>query len=119
MSGSLKWFEYQTDLGDSFGVLMDESNGEIVGNIDITSDDQVDYALPRILRPRRALYRSLDNTISRSIILSTAAQLTTVPATAVFGIEGGAIDLVLSRTVGEIRPRIIAGDTGQTDGDDS
>lgn len=119
MAGSIKWFVYTTDAGDDFGVRMDESNGELVGNIDVGATGAPSYALPKNIRPRVARYRSLDGNYQRNIVVSTVAQLDTLAATITINVIGGTVDLVLSRTVGEVTERIVGTDTGLNDGDDT
>jgi len=120
MAGSVKWFEYSTQSGDTFAVLMDESNGEAVGNPDYTPTSTATYALPRNVRPRHAIYRSADGNSQRKIIVSdNAANAGTLPATIDFNDgNGGTVTCSLSQFVGEeYRPIPSAEDTGLTDGD--
>lgn len=122
MAGSLKWFQYTTDNGDDFGIYMDESNGEVVGNADFAPlvSDSVIYALPRNVKPRTALYRSIDGKVSRRIpVTDPAASIATLaPSFTVAAIDGNAsqqLNLTLFR--GEEVKRIVGFDTGLDDGD--
>jgi hypothetical protein len=124
MAGSLKWFEYTTDSGDSFGLYMDESNGEAVGNTDFAplESDDVIYAIPRNVQPRSALYRSIDGKVSRRIaVTDPAATIATLPnAITVAAIDGNpAYQLNLQSFRGEEIKRITGFDSGQDDGDAS
>lgn len=118
MAGSLKWFKYESDNGDTFGVFMDESNGEAVGNDDFVTGDYlvVRYAIPRNLEPRYALYRSQDGRQTARIVLTDpAASVANLPAqiTLFNGVNAN-----LVRVVGEvIAPIPIHLDTGLNDGD--
>ena len=118
MAGSLKWFKYTTNDGDTFGVFMDESNGEAVGNADFGPADAgvVTYALPRNVQPRRASYRTSDGTQAVNVIVtSPTATVGTLPSTITLfsGATAG-----LTQFTGEIyRPIPIDVDTGLTDGD--
>lgn len=120
MSGSLKFFKYTTNTGDTFAVLMDESNGESVGNSDFGPTDagNIVYMLPRNVVPRRATYRSLDGKESASIIVtSSTANAGNVPANITLG---SGTTAYLTQFVGELfRPIPTDVDTGLTDGDNT
>lgn len=122
MAGSLKWFEYTTNSGDTFGIYMDESNGEVVGNPDFAPlvSDAVIYALPRNVKPRTALYRSIDGKTSRRIPVSDpAASIATLPASfTVAAIDTNpAQQLNLTLFRGEEVRRLTGFDTGLDDSD--
>lgn len=124
MAGSLKWFQYTTNSGDNFGLYMDESNGEVVGNADFAPlvSDAVIYALPRNVQPRTALYRSTDGRVSRRIaVTDPAATIATLPASfTVAAIDGNpAYQLNLQSFRGEEIKRIVGFDSGLDDGDAS
>lgn len=118
MSGSLKHFKYTTDSGDTFAVLMDESNGEEVSNADFTPTDAgvITYFLPRNVKPRTATYRSIAGTEAANIIVcSNTATVATLPASITLG-SGTTANL--TQFVGEIvRPVPTDVDTGLNDGD--
>lgn len=123
MAGSLKWFQYTTDTGVDFGVFMDESNGEAVGNTDWTASSAGLFKLPKNVKPRYARYVSADGTRAANIIVTdNTASVTTLPSTIDFDVAGRAapVQLTLSEFVGE-RIRLIprADDTGLNDGDDT
>ena len=119
MAGSLKWFKYTTDDGDNFGVLMDESNGEAVGNADFVVGDYltVKYAIPRNIEPRYALYRTQDGRQTAKIIVTNpAASLANVPEQIL--LYDGTTNATLTRLVGEVvSPIPVHLDTGLNDGD--
>lgn len=122
MAGSLKWFQYTTDSGDSFGVKMDESNGELVGNPDFEAADQdvIIYALPKNVKPRTALYRSADARVSRRIIVCDPAQnITTLTSSFVVPAQDNnpAFTMQLQSLKGEEIKRITSVDTGLDDAD--
>lgn len=121
MAGSLKWFLYTRSGGATFGVRMDESNGEAIGNTDVTDADLPLEELPKGLKPRYVLYRSADGLTTRRIIVTgNNIDLTDLPATITVAspIVGAAGILLLRQSlVGEVQKPVIAIDTAQLDGD--
>lgn len=121
MAGSLKWFKYTTSGGDSFGIKMDESNGEAIGNTDVVDADLPLQQLPKNIIPRYVLYRSADGLTTRRIpVTANNVDITDLAATiTVASPIVGAAGIVLNRQslVGEIQRPVIAVDTAQTDGD--
>jgi len=121
MAGSLKWFKYAIAGGTEYGIRMDESNGEAIGNLDVTDADLPLAELPKGIKPRYVLYRSADGLTTRRIPVSgNETDLTDLPATITVAspIVGGA-GIVLNRQslVGEVQRPVIAIDTAQQDGD--
>jgi len=121
MAGSLKWFKYTTGGGVNYGIRMDESNGEAVGNTDVVAADLPLVEKPRGLTPRYVLYRSTDGLTTRKIpVTANNVDLTDLPATIDVAnpvIGGAAITLNRQSLIGEIQRSVIAVDTAQTDGD--
>lgn len=121
MAGSLKWFLYTIQGGGQFGIRMDESNGEAIGNTDVTDADLPLAALPRTIIPRYVLYRSADGLTTRRIpVTGNTIDIADLPATiTVASPIVAAAGIVLNRQslVGEIQRPVIAVDTAQTDGD--
>lgn len=120
MAGSLKFFPYITDLGDSFGLFADESNMEAVGAADYTGTPLIEYQLPRNIRPRYAVYSNAAKTRNISVPIQTQADYNGLAAahpTIDDPIDGGET-LTLTRRVPErMRQMPIAADTGLDDGD--
>jgi hypothetical protein len=118
MAGSLKHFKYTTDSGDTFAVLMDESNGEAMSNADFGGGDEgvIVYFLPRNVKPRTATYRTIAGSESATIIVtSSAANASSVPSTITLA-SGSTANL--TQFVGEVlRPVPTSVDTGLNDGD--
>lgn len=119
MAGSLKWFKYETDFGQTFGVKMDESNGEAVGNPDFEASDTlvVRNALPRNVKPRYATYRTADGRQSANVIVCDPdASLASLPAQIL--LFDGTTNAALTRFTGEVYSPIPNHvDTGLNDGD--
>jgi hypothetical protein len=120
MAGSRKFFIYTTDSGDDFAMDMDESNGEAVGNIDLTPGNIVPYKVPGNIKKRYSIYRSIDGFTSRKIYHSTAATAAAAPATiTVIDFQAGTtIDLNRTSYRGESQQfQPVAADTALLDGD--
>lgn len=121
MAGSLKFFKYTTSGGTDFAIKMDESNGEAIGNTDLTDADLPINELPRNIIPRYVLYRSSDGLTTRKIPWTdNGGDLTDLPATITVPspVVGGAnITLNRQSLIGEIQRPVVSVDTGQQDGD--
>lgn len=122
MAGSKKYFAYETDGGDIFAILADESNTESVNGStnDLLANATVKYWLPKNLKPRRAVYSNAAGTRQISCICLTQ--------TIYNGVQGavpsitdpitGVGTLTLTRLEPErIRLLPIGEDTGLDDGD--
>lgn len=75
MTGSMKWFIYQTDTNDQFAIHLDESNTEQVnqGVGDLPEGSAIEYAVPRNVSPRFAIYADDDLNVVRKCIVLTVA----------------------------------------------
>lgn len=116
MAGSLKWFFYTSDRGQQFGIFMDESNGNAVGNADVTGGVSAAYGLPRSIVPRKAIYKSQDLKITRSIPLSLPTAAPPAGIAVINGQTGSSVNLNLISIRGEKERRVVGFDTGQDDG---
>lgn len=122
MAGSLKYFVYTTSGGSTYPIRMDESNGEAVGNSDLTdSSTLTGQGLPRNISPRYALYRSLDGLTTRKIpVTANNVDLEDLPAsfTVASPVVGGTdITVYRQSLAGEVQRAALPADTGLTDGD--
>lgn len=121
MAGSKKWFVYTDDLAREWAINMDESNGEAVSNPDYTDTDlTILDELPRNIKPRIAIYRSLDARFTRRIVVCDGTEtVLTLPGTiTVQDGSGGTVSAILTTFQGEKRTRIpFDTDTGINDGD--
>lgn len=122
MAGSLKYFVYTTNGGSTYPIRADESNGEAIGNSDLTDASTLTgQALPRNITPRYALYRSSDGLTTRKVpVTANNVDLEDLPssfevASPVVG--GSPITVFRQSLVGEIQRAAIPADTGLTDGD--
>lgn len=117
MAGSIKYFEYTTDAGDSFALKADESNTELGGRgIDFGNASTIIYELPRNVKPRYALYRSPDGNVTRKAYICDVSA-TPANTTIVDPVSGLTLNLV-SINAEEIRIPVGL-DTGLIDGDAS
>lgn len=120
MSGSLKYFRYQSDNGQTYGIKADESNGEAIGNADLTAADVGVTGLPRNIRERFAVYRSADGKYTRKIpVCQRARPNSDLPASISIdpGDAAGNVTVFLAYTRGERETVITPVDSGLDDGD--
>ena len=121
MAGSKKYVRYQTDIGDMFFMVVDESNHEAVNG---TSQDfipadvgVIKYGLPRSVQPRYAVYgtgfRRLKVAVSEIDTYNTLES--TVPTIADPLTSGQTLTLISKTPERRVIPR--PDDTGLNDGD--
>ena len=113
MSGSIRWFPYETDAGDDFAIKADESNTEAV-NSGVGTPSSL-FALPRNVKPRHGIYRSADGLTSRKVYFVSQDNYNSVTVGSTITVNG--ITLFLTRKVGEVISAAQTIDTGLTDGD--
>lgn len=120
MVGSRKYFVYTDDRGEDFAVNLDESNVEAVNGAiqDFPDTPPTVYELPRNIKPRTLVYKSVDGTITKRVVALTEAIYNGAPtnlASVAFP------DLGASLRLKEVVPERIRApfgyDTGQQDGD--
>lgn len=123
MAGSNKWFIYTTDEGTSFALKLDESNTEAVNGAvqDFLNNSTVQFALPRNVKPRYAVYSTPDKKRNIKCVALTPTIYAAIPTTVLTIPDpiAGSGNLNLSR----VRPEEISlpfgVDTGLDDGDAS
>ena len=117
MSGSMKWFEYTTDLGQTFNIRLDESNTEAVNGAtgDTGEPPASIFALPRNVKPRHLIYVSADGLYTRKIVALTPATYAAAPPNIAAAASVPALNL--RRTRGESINAAFGFDTGLLDGD--
>jgi len=118
MAGSLKFFRYVADDGQTFAALRDESNVEAVnpgvGGI-ITPAEK--YKIPSNLKPRSAVYVSNDGRIRRDIIVLNPTVFAALDATTPITDQVSGESLRLKFTKGERVTLPSLSDTALNDGD--
>lgn len=118
MAGSLKYFRYLANGGETFAVQRDESNVEAVNTgagIAVTPAEK--YKLPSNVSPRSATYVSLDGLVRRKIIVLSPTIFNALDATAPITDQTSGKTLFLKFTEGEKLTLPTLGDTGLLDGD--
>lgn len=115
MAGSMRWFTYTADSGDTFALFADESNTENANPGAGIVGPAIIYSIPRNLKPRYAVYQSADGRVTRKCYCLTVAALAAVPGGFTDTVSGE--DLTLRYTRGEAvrRPQLV--DSGLNDGD--
>ena len=130
MAGSLKYFKYTTDLGETFAILADESNIENIvvsdAGVDIGLADigNIPYTVPGNVKPRYARYISTTTSRVRRIVVPTQAIAqalvsgdSLVALRTFSDVELGETFQFQGLTPERIRPVVIYQDTGLDDGD--
>ncbi len=56
MAGSMRAYDYVTDAGTTFGLRMDRTNADAIGNTP-TGDNVFRHGIPRDIKPRTAIYK--------------------------------------------------------------
>ncbi len=118
MAGSLRNFQYTTDLGDVFLYRADESNTEAVNGTaaNIVAGNLQNMGIPRNIIPRKVFYRGDDGNRTISVIAATVAIYNAPPTTIDDPIDGEESLTLVRKTPERMRmyPNV---DTGLTDGD--
>lgn len=121
MAGSLKWFIYTTDAGETFALKGDESNIEAVMGTagDYLATTTVQNALPKNVKVRRAFYSNGDRSRTISIPVLTQAAYNTIVADhpTITDPIAGSGSLTLIRKTPEMISLPFNVDTGLNDGD--
>lgn len=121
MAGSIKWFVYTTDNGDDFALEADESNVEALaaGTQDYPdTGTPPQYAVPRNVTPRYAVYQSPSGLRKIKIPVITQTIYNALNGTATIQ---DPLDSTVTLRLSYKRPEVITlpkgPDTGQIDGD--
>lgn len=118
MAGSLKFFKYVADDGTNFAVARDESNVEAVNTgVGIIVTPAEKYKLPSNVKPRTAVYTSLDSRIRREITVMTPAIFAALDATTPITDQTSGQTLRLKFKKGEQITLPNLADTALNDGD--
>lgn len=126
MSGSLKWFSYQADSGQTYAVLNDESKGEATLTTGGTALSVVFGGitdLPRGLKPRYVNAYNINNPRQKAQFkISTIANYASInSSTEIIEAAGDGTTAITWRVTskrGEKTRLPITADTGLIDGDD-
>lgn len=128
MAGSRKWITYQTDDGQNWGLIRDESNTEGAvladADIDVGTGSTIAYAVPSNVRPRFATYKSDATVKTRKVTIPTRVLFDDLASaspnsTSKTFVEDGETFRLQSLSPEKIRPVIFSADTGLNDGDAS
>lgn len=127
MAGSIKNFVYTDDVGQTYGITLDESNTEAVnGSVDgdLPTGSTSTVALPRNIKPRELFYTGQDGNRTIRIVALTPtvynAVLTGTGPQTIPDLLGEAGDVLELRRANGERRRILFGlDTGLIDGDET
>lgn len=121
MVGSKKWFKYTTTNGggETFAIFLDESVTEDVNGTDedYTSTDDIVFAVPSNITPRRAYFSNSDGTRTIRVTVLKADTYTALAPSDTIADPIGTGNLSLIRKTDE-KIRLPRGtDTGQDDSD--
>lgn len=131
MVGSKKYFIYQSDDGQNWAMLADESNLESImaddASVDVTPGNLAThrYQVPRNVQKRFATFKSLDGLSVRKIYIPTQAiyqdlaTSTNLLALSAYTDAEGIQFFMTGLSPERLRPVTAAIDTGLTDGDPS
>lgn len=126
MAGSLRWFRYLSDNGTSYGVLLDESNTELLNAPVVTDASPAGLNQPpKGLSPRSVTLESADGLVRRVAVILTQAAFAAISTATDYQLtaanfSGVAVDTVVNpvyTTAERFRRRPKRADTRQLDGD--
>lgn len=124
MAGSIKNFVYTDDVGQTYGITLDESNTEAINGTDgdLPTGSTSTVTVPRNIKVREVFYAdAARNRTIRCVPLTPTAYTNILNGTGpqtipdLLGEENATLDLV--RANGERRRILFGADTGLTDGD--
>lgn len=118
MAGSLKFFRYLADDGTAFAVQRDESNVEALNTgVGVAITPAEKYKLPSNVKPRSAVYVSLDGLVRRDIIILSPDIYNALTATTTIVDQVSGETLTLKLKKGERLTLPSLSDTALLDGD--
>jgi hypothetical protein len=114
MVGSLRDFRYVDDAAQNWAIRLDESNTESASGGAAAAAPPT-YGIPRNLKPRYGIFRSVDGLVTRKAVFLTPAAYAAATSTTTVDAGGVTCSLVYKR--GEVLKLYHANDTGLIDGD--
>lgn len=115
MSGSIRWFNYTTDGGQTYSLQADKSNVAAVNPSGTGTPGSLSIAaVPRNIKPRYALFQDSTGTIKRKVPLLTPADVAALVPTLSFVPQGETATVALTFISGETTRLPKLADTGRT-----
>lgn len=116
MSGSIRWYNYISDGGQTYAIQADKSNVAAVNSATggTTPASLPTAAVPRNIKPRYALFSDTSGTIRRKVVLLTPADVAALTSTTNFVPQGETATVTITAIRGEKASLPKLADTGRT-----
>ena len=115
MAGSVRYYNYISDNGQTYAILADKSNIAAVNASGAAAPGTLPtVTVPRNIRPRYALYADPTGLIRRKVPLLTPADVTALTAASSFVPQGETATVTLTAIRGEKINLPKLADTGRT-----
>lgn len=115
MSGSIRWFNYVSDNGQTYALQADKSNVAAINASGGSAPGTLpNIAVPRNIRPRYALFSDTTGTIRRKVPVLTPTDLAALTATTSFVPTGETATVTITAIRGEKINLPKLADTGRT-----
>jgi len=115
MSGSLRYYNYVSDNGQTYAVLADKSNVAAVNASGAAAPGTLPtITIPRNIRPRYALFADTTGQIRRKVIILTPTDLAALTAATNFVPQGETATVTITSIRGEKINLPKIADTGRT-----
>jgi hypothetical protein len=115
MSGSLRYYNYTSDNGQTYAILLDKSNVASVNASGAAAPGTLPtITLPRNIRPRYALFSDTSGTIRRKVVLLTPADVLALTGATSFVPGGETATVTVTAVRGEKLNIPKLADTGRT-----